>query len=72
MKGESIRDLIRSAPFTPFTIKTADNRAYSIDAPEFICMTRDLRSVLFQDSADDRTVWIDTANIVALPRGDRS
>ncbi|HSI37434.1 MAG TPA: hypothetical protein VK986_27845 [Tepidisphaeraceae bacterium] len=71
MKGQQIRDFIRRAPFTPFDIKTSDGRVYTVDHPEFISVTRDYRLVVYQTPEDDRTVWIDTAQIVALEQANR-
>lgn len=71
MKGPEVRDFIRRTPFTPFDIKTSDGPVYSVDHPEFISITRNLSTVIYQTPEDDRTIWIDTANIVALEQANR-
>jgi len=71
MKGKQIQDLIRHVPFSPFDIKTSDGRVYSVDHPEFISMTRDLTVIIYQTPEDDRTVWIDAANVVAVEQANR-
>jgi hypothetical protein len=71
MQGKKVQEFIRRQPFVPFDIKTSDTRVYTVDHPEFISITRDLSIILYQTPEDDRTVWIDTANIVALEVANR-
>ena len=71
MKGKQLQEYIRQIPFVPFDIKTSDERIYTVDHPEFISITRDLSTLLYQTLEDDRTVWIDTASIVALEQANR-
>jgi hypothetical protein len=71
MQGKEVLEFMRHQPFVPFDIKTSDMRGYSVDHPEFISITRDLSILLYQTPEDDRTVWIDTANIVALEVANR-
>jgi hypothetical protein len=71
MKGKQVQEFIRRTPFVPFDIKTSDGRVYTVDHPEFISMTRDLSTVIYQTLEDDRTIWLDTANIVALEQSNR-
>ena len=68
MHVKQIVQLIRpeGKPFQPFDIKTSDARVYSVDHPEFISVSRDGRTVIYQTPEDDRTIWIDAGNIVAL------
>jgi len=42
-----------------------------VDYPEFISVSRDFRPVIYQTPEDDRTIWIDTAQIVALEQANR-
>jgi hypothetical protein len=71
MKGKKVLDFMRRVPFEPFDIKTSDGRVYNVDHPEFISVTRDYSLLLYQTPEDDRTVWIDTASIVALEQANR-
>ena len=63
MQGKKVLDFMRRQPFVPFDIKTSDGRVYTVDHPEFISITRDHSILLYQTPEDDRTLWIDTANI---------
>jgi hypothetical protein len=71
MKGKQLQELIRRTPFAPFDIKTSDGRVYSVDHPEFIAITRDLGLIIYVTPEDDRTVWIDANNIVAIEQANR-
>jgi hypothetical protein len=71
MQGKKVLDFIRRQPFVPFDIKTSDGRVYTVDHPEFISITRDHSILLYQTPEDDRTLWIDTANIVTLEVANR-
>jgi hypothetical protein len=66
MTGETIRQFMLRDPFVPFDLKMADGRRYTVDHREFIAITRDLGQVLYQTQEDDRTLWIDTAEIIAI------
>jgi hypothetical protein len=71
MKGKQVQEFIRRTPFVPFDIKTSDGRVYAVDHPEFISISRDFSLVVYFTLEDDRTIWIDTANIVALEQSNR-
>jgi hypothetical protein len=66
MEGKVVLDFIRREPFLPFDIRTTDGRVYTVDHPAFISITRDHSVLLYQNPEDDRTLRIDTANIVTL------
>jgi hypothetical protein len=42
-----------------------------VDHPEFIAMTRDLDLIIYVTPEDDRTIWIDANNILAIEQANR-
>jgi hypothetical protein len=54
---EELQDLVRAAPFRPFTLHLADGAAFTIEHPEWIAF-RGGRTAVVLD-ADDRVHLID-------------
>ena len=53
IKGDEIRRLSKAAPFEPFEIRMSDGRAYVVEHPEFMMMSRDLSLVFLALDPDE-------------------
>jgi hypothetical protein len=69
---EQLRDAMRRAPFTPFTVRLVDGRAFTIDHPDFIAVSRlpGGRGVTIYDA--DRVNQIDVLLITSLDYADQT
>jgi len=70
MKSDRIREFVKRAPFIPFDIKTTDGRAYLVDHPEFLSVSRNGDTIVYF-TEDDRIAVIDVDQIVALELSNR-
>ncbi len=51
VRVQTIREAHRSQPFRPFVLRMADGRAIRVDHPEFMFVSRDGRTVVFETPA---------------------
>jgi len=75
MRIESLRERVRSEPFTPFTINLADGRQFRIDHPEFIAVApMGPRVAVVFDSRGNGYEIIDVSlvTLLSVTNGDRS
>ena len=70
MHKEQIAEFIRGQPFHPFDIKMSDGRAYNVDHPEFVSVSRDGRVVVYH-TTDDRMLFLDVHHITTLEVANR-
>jgi hypothetical protein len=68
---QRILEFVDAEPFQPFDIRTADERAYFVDSPEFFARSRDGVTVTYYTPEDDRVVIIRVAQIVSLEVANR-
>ncbi len=52
MNVEQIRTAIRSQPFRPFRLRTADGREHAVGHPDFLMISPSGRSVVLADTED--------------------
>jgi hypothetical protein len=58
MTSNVIRDLIRAAPFQPFTLHVADGKSFRIEHPECVAVLQGGR-MIFINTKDDDYEWVD-------------
>ncbi len=67
---QRIIELVDAEPFMPFDIRTADGRAYMVDAPEFLARSRNGHTVTYY-TEDDRLIIIRVSQIVSIEVANR-
>ena len=65
MKIEHVQSYLKNAPFKPFDIQTTDGRAYTVDRPEFVLLSRD-QSVIYYETEDGRLITLALSQIASL------
>ena len=70
MFKEQIAEVIRRQPFQPFDIKMSDGRAYKVDHPEFVSVSRDGRVVVYH-TTDNRMLFLEMHHITTLEVANR-
>jgi len=76
MTIDRLRKAARTEPFRPFTVRTADGRAYRIRHPEFLLVSpkAERTFVVYDESSDDpeEYVVLDLPLVTALEFGGES
>ncbi len=68
MHVDSVRELIRSHPYRPFTMRLVDGRTLSVPHPGFVAVSR--RWVLFVNPETDAMSWLEPVMIVSIEFAD--
>jgi hypothetical protein len=66
MKMDEIRSVIRRHPFVPFDIRMNNGRAYEVDHPEFVAISRDGATLYYTTNDDQRLLFLDVRQIASL------
>ncbi len=68
MHVERIREVLRTQPFRPFTLRLVDGRKFAVPHPDFVAVAR--RVVLAVDQETDGISWVEPALIISLDFAD--
>jgi hypothetical protein len=67
---DDIRNHVQNVPFEPFELRLSNGRAYTVDHPEFIALSRDGRTVAYYTD-DGRLVTIALAHVNTIEKLNR-
>ena len=67
IKIANVRQYYQAQPFEPFDIRMSDGRAYTLDHPEFLHLSRK-GNVIYYSTEDDRLITLAVSQITSLEK----
>ena len=68
MHTESLKELLHTAPFVPFTVHVADGKSYSVEHPDLVWFTQGGRT-MFIATGGEKFVMVDTMLVSSAEPG---